>query len=311
MNGDHFEKQYKNILSDYRTWCELSHADKWLVFPDNIGESLCIDEVAMSNGDLYTVLTNRAGRGRKGSIVAIVDGVESESVIKAIQRISHAKRRSVNEITMDMSNSMCKIAQTCFPRAQRVIDRFHLQKLACDAVQEIRIKHRWEAIQEDNEARQEAKWADKKYEPFVFANGDTKKQLLARSRYLLFKSPDKWTEKQKVRAKILFAQYPDLKQAHSLSHSLRMIMSRKLTKDEARLSLARWYTQVEEAGFYSFNVIAATIYEHYDEILNFFVNRSTNAFAESFNSIIKAFRTNLRGVTDVKFFLFRLTRIFA
>ncbi|MFR9565292.1 MAG: transposase, partial [Rikenellaceae bacterium] len=99
--------------------------------------------------------------------------------------------------------------------------------------------------------------------------------------------------------------------AHSLSHSLRMIMSRKLTKDEARLSLARWYTQVEEAGFYSFNVIAATIYEHYDEILNFFVNRSTNAFAESFNSIIKAFRTNLRGVTDVKFFLFRLTRIFA
>ena len=298
-------------MSDYRTWSELSHADKWLVFPENIGESLCIDEVAMSNGDLYTVLTNRAGRGRKGSIVAIADGVESESIIKAIQRIPHSKRRSVKEITMDMSNSMCKIAQTCFPKAQRVIDRFHLQKLACDAVQEIRIKHRWEAIQEDNDARQEAKWAEVKYEPFVFANGDTKKQLLARSRYLLFKSPDKWTEKQKVRAKILFAQYPDLEQAHSLSHSLRMIMSRKLTKDEARLSLARWYAQVEEAGFYSFNVIAATIYEHYDEILNFFVNRSTNAFAESFNSIIKAFRTNLRGVTDVKFFLFRLTRIFA
>ncbi len=298
-------------MSDYRTWQDLDHADKWLVFPYNIGESLCIDEVAMSNGDLYTVLTNRAGRGRKGSIVAIVEGVQAESVIKAIQRIPHKVRRSVKEITMDMSNSMCKIAQTCFPKAQRVIDRFHLQKLACDAVQEIRIKHRWEAIQEDNDARQEAKWAEVKYEPIVFSNGDTKKQLLARSRYLLFKSPEKWSDSQKVRAKILFAQYPDLKQAHSLSHSLRMIMSQKHTKDGARLSLARWYNQVEEAGFYSFNVIAATIYEHYDEILNFFNNRSTNAFAESFNSIIKAFRTNLRGVTDVKFFLFRLTRIFA
>ncbi|MFR9560839.1 MAG: transposase, partial [Rikenellaceae bacterium] len=54
--------------------------------------------------------------------------------------------------------------------------------------------------------------------------------------------------------------------------------------NNANKSLAKWYVQVEEAGFYSFNVIAATIYEHYDEILNFFVNRSTNAFAESFNS---------------------------
>ncbi len=42
-----------------------------------------------------------------------------------------------------MSNSMCKIIQTCVPSAQRVIDRLHLQKLAYDAVQEIRIKHRW------------------------------------------------------------------------------------------------------------------------------------------------------------------------
>ncbi|MFR9648216.1 MAG: transposase [Rikenellaceae bacterium] len=311
MNGDLFEKQYKNILSGYRTWKALGHADKWLVFPENIGDSLCIDEVAMSNGDLYTVLTNRAGRGRNRTIVAIVEGVSAEVVIAAIQRIPHELRLSVKEVTLDMSNSMNKIARTCFPKAQRVIDRFHLQKLACDAVQEIRIKYRWDAIQEDNEARKEAKWLKTKYEPIIFSNGDTKKQLLARSRYLLFKSPDKWSESQKIRAEILFAQYPDLQKAHSLSHSLRMIMSKKVEKDVARLSLAKWYNQVEEAGFHSFNVIAATIYEHYDEILNFFINRATNAFAESFNSIIKAFRTNLRGVTDVKFFLYRLTTIFA
>ena len=61
----------------------------------------------------------------------------------------------------------------------------------------------------------------------------------------------------------------------------------------------------------SFNVIAATLYEHYDEVLNFFVNRATNAFAESFNAKIKAFRAALRGVTDIKFFLFRLTKLYA
>ncbi len=265
----------------------------------------------MSNGDLYTVVTNPAYRARKGSIVAIVEGVTSADVIRALERMPRKKRLTVKEVTLDMSNSMNLIASTCFPKAELVIDRFHLQKLACDAVQELRIGLRWEAIQEDSEAIQEARFAGEKYVPFTFHNGDTKKQLLARSRYLLFKSPNKWTEKQAIRAKILFAQYPTLHKAHSLSHSLRMILSRKITKDEARLSLARWYNQVEETGLYSFNTIAATIYEHYNEILNYFNNRSTNAFAEGFNSIIKGFRTQLRGVVDVKFFLFRLTQIFA
>ena len=63
--------------------------------------------------------------------------------------------------------------------------------------------------------------------------------------------------------------------------------------------------------FKSFNVIAATLYEHYDGVLNFFVNRSTNAFAESFNAKIKAFRSAVRGVVDIKFFMFRLSKIYA
>lgn len=144
-----------------------------------------------------------------------------------------------------------------------------------------------------------------------FENGDTRKQLLARSRYLLFKSSDKWSESQKTRASILFREYPDLKKGYSLTHSLRMIYNKNSIKPGAKLSLAKWYNKVAESDFKSFNTIAATVYEHHDEILNFFVNRSTNASAESFNAKIKAFRSSLRGVIDVKFFLFRLTNIYA
>ena len=59
-----------------------------------------------------------------------------------------------------------------------------------------------------------------------------------------------------------------------------------------------------------FNVIAATFYEHYNDILNFYNNRASNAAAESFNSKIKLFRANLRGVTDKKFFIFRLSKLY-
>lgn len=311
INGDTFEKQYKEVLSGYREWPELSHAEDWLVFSENMGESICTDETAPSNGELYTIVSNRSSHGGKGTVIAIVKGVSADVVTDALVRIDEGKRRMVKGITMDMSNSMRLIARRCFPNAMRTIDRSHIQKLACDALQEMRIAHRWDAIQAETDAKEEAKCLGKAYTPVVLANGDTRRQLLARSRYLLFKSADKWTESQKQRAKVLFETYPDLEEAYSLTHSLRMIFFRNTIKDAARLSLARWYNKVDGSGFKSFNVIAATLYEHYDEVLNFFVNRATNAFAESFNAKIKAFRASLRGVTDIKFFLFRLTKLYA
>ena len=76
-------------------------------------------------------------------------------------------------------------------------------------------------------------------------------------------------------------------------------------------SLKEWYTKVKVLDNDVFNVIAETIKSRECEILNHFVNRATNAGAESLNSKIKQFRAKLRGVSDVKFFLFRLTKLFA
>lgn len=311
VDASTLEKQYKDVLSGYRTWKELSHASDWLIFPDNIGPNLAIDETSLSKGNLYTILTNRDAHGGKQSLVGIIAGTKAETVIQALRRIPAELLDKVREVTLDLSDSMRKIVRCCFKKASRVIDRFHIQKLACDAVQEIRIKLRWNAIQEANDQMEEAKLKGMNYRPTRYKNGDSKKELLARSRYLLFKSSEKWTKSQQNRARILFEEYPELKKAYGLSHSLRMILAKNTIKDAARLSMARWYNKVEEAGFHSFNVIAATFYEHYDDILNFYNKRSSNAAAESFNAKIKQFRTALRGVVDEKFFLFRLAKIYA
>lgn len=311
IDGHTFEKQYKEVLSGFRQWDQLGHAEEWLLFPENIGPRLAIDESSLSNGELYTFVTNRDARTRERSLVAVVAGTRSEDVVAVLERIGEEKRRLVIEVTLDLSDSMRKIVRTVFPKADRVIDRFHIQKLACDAVQELRVKHRWTAIQQANDEQEEAKLAGRTYEPFRYQNGDTRKELLARSRYLLFKSADKWTERQEQRAAILFSEYPDIKKAYGLCHSLRMIFAKNTIKDAARLSMAKWYNKVEEAGLHSFNVIAATFYEHYDEILNFYNNRSSNALAECFNAKIKLFRANLRGVADKKFFLFRVAKLYA
>ena len=311
IDGEQFAQQYKEYLSDYYSWAQRPHADDWITFPGNIGSRLSIDETSLSNGELYTILTNKAAKGKKGALVAMIKGTKAEDVIEILKFIPLRLRRKVKEITLDMAGSMGQIVRNCFPKATRVIDRFHVQKLALDALQEIRIKHRWDAIDEETNDRDNAKWDNKIYTPFRFHNGDTKKQLLARSRYLLFKSPEKWSLSQKQRAKILFAQYPDIKEAFSLTHDLRLIYAKTKDKAVAYTKLAQWYNKVTDSGFRSFNSITGTIHTHYREILNFFENRSTNASAESFNAKLKAFRATLRGVCDVKFFLFRVAKIYA
>ena len=281
------------------------------MFPKNIGSSLSLDETAFSNGDLYTILTNKKAKGKKGALIAMVKGTKAETVIKILHRIPLKQRKKVKEVTLDMAGNMGLIVRKSFPNATLVIDRFHVQKLSLDALQEIRIKHRWDAIDAENDAIESAKKISANYKPEILPNGDTLKQLLARSRYLLYKSANKWTQNQSDRAKILFERYPDIEKAYRLCQNLSWIYNQTKDKTKALIRLAKWDEKVRQAQFKSFNTIARTISIHYQNILNYFDNRSTNASAESFNAKIKAFRAQFRGVRNIEFFLFRLSNIYA
>jgi transposase len=311
VDGKLLEEQYRDYLSDFHQWNQLEHACDWVLFSENIGPFLSIDETSLSQGELYTIVTNKEAKGRKGSLVAIIKGTNSHYVRSILETISLKKRKVVKEITLDMAPTMERIARYTFPNAKMVTDRFHVQKLAYEAVQELRIKHRWEALEQENKEYELAKETKQKYIPEVFNNGDTLKQLLARSRYLLFKPERKWSASQHIRAELLFTRYPDIKQAYDLSIDLGKIYHTTKDKAVAFTRLAKWYDKVEKAGLKTFNTIAKSIQEHYLTILNYFDNRSTNASAESFNAKIKAFRASFRGVRNVSFFLFRLSNIYA
>ena len=177
-------------------------------------------------------------------------------------------------------------------------------------MQEIKTKYRWQAIDQENEAMEKAKKGNKKFESKVLSNRDTLKKLLARSCYLLYKNKLKWSENQTERAKILFELYPDIEKAYNLAQDLRNIFEKTTDKIIGLSRLARWHEKVNQSGFKSFNTISRSIINHYQTILNYFDNRSTNASAESFNAKIKAFRSQFRGVRNIEFFLFRLTTIY-
>lgn len=311
VDGKQLQQQYKDHLSNFHTWDQKCHADEWMLFEDNIGPSLSIDETALSNGELYTIVTNKEAKGGKNAIVAMLKGTQADQIMEVLERIPLRKRNKVKEVTMDMAANMIKAVRRCFSNASRVIDRFHVQKLAYDAVQEARIKYRWEALDAESLGIEEARVKKQPYQPEVLSNGDTLKQLLARSRYLLFKHESKWTVSQKERAELLFLRYPDLFKAYNLSIRLGNIFTICKSKEVAFKRLAIWYNDVEDSGIGAFKTVARSVQQHYESILNFFDNRSTNASAESFNAKIKAFRATSRGVRDTTFFLFRLANIYA
>jgi transposase len=271
---------------------------------------LSLDEVSLSKGELYTFLTNKEGKGKKGSLVSCTNSTLSQDIIATLKRIPQQARDKVKEVTVDMARNMETAIKECFPNAQIVTDRFHVVKLVLDALQHIRIGYRWEAIDAENKAIEKAKAEKGKYTPTLFENGDSPKQLLARSRYILAKKRNQWTNNQQLRADILFREYPSIQKAYNHCLQFRNIYEAE-DKKEAETRLENWRVANEKLNLKKFNIAANSIEYNQTNILNFFTHRNTNANAESFNAKIKLFRANLRGVSDPTFFLFRLAKLFA
>ena len=95
IDGVQLERHYKEHLSDFKSWEAAEHAEEWLLFPENLGKWLSIDETSLSNGELYTIISNKAAGGRKGALVAIVEGTSSETVIEILKKIPQDKRNQV------------------------------------------------------------------------------------------------------------------------------------------------------------------------------------------------------------------------
>lgn len=284
---------------------------------------MSLDETCLSNGDVYTILTNKAAHGGKGALAAMVRGVATDAVCAILKKIPLRKRLEVKTVTTDLSSAMMLTVRTAFPSAFLINDRFHVQQLFSEAVDQLRIRHRWEVLNAENKAIKEHRARRKaaltreererigQWEPQRMANGETLPQIMARSRHIILKHKSRWNAQQADRAKILFEKFPDLGKAYDLFLSLVDIFNEKSEPAAARLNLARWYNEVEAMGNNEFNKVLETFENHNTTIINYFVDRLTNASAESFNAKIKAFRTQFRGVGDIKFFMFRLATLYS
>ncbi len=145
LNVNTLQRNYKEVLSGYKSWDQKKHAEDYILNVANIGPCQGIDETSMNN-DVYTIVHNKDAHGRRGSVVAIIKGTKAQDVAKVLCKIPLADREKVKSITMDLSDSMRAIASLCFPNARVTRDCFHVMKRGGEAIDELRMRFKRDAV---------------------------------------------------------------------------------------------------------------------------------------------------------------------
>lgn len=335
ISGKKIYEWYKNVLSGFpdpqeqTTLHEHDTQDRSLIDkktkifrtvfvpifnPENFGKDLAIDDKNIG-GEAYTILSNK----ETGKIALMAMSTKAHILADILFKVPDAIRRKVDTISKDLAEGYDWIARGLFSGAMRIADKFHVTKLALEALQDVRIRHRQEILSEERKAEKGAKKEEgKKYKPpplKQYKNGETIKEILARSRYLLFRFEEQWTEVQAERAAILFELFPEIKTAHSVICAFRNFYKCKVGEENsmetARKSLYKWYDKAKEGKLAEILNFMATVKHHQPDILAYFVHGHTNAFAESLNNQIQRFVQSNYGIRDRNFFHFRLKKYFS
>ena len=287
---------------------------------------MCIDE-KMIGEDFYTIISNRTS----GKLALMSNTTKSSELLEASFPIIN-ELKDVKIINRDLAGSYRRFSDISMPGADQVGDKFHVVKLLLDAQQSVRIGQKrkidtekrefYKVFKESENKRKDdckqkgIKYKKKKiiYKEKILSNSETPSEVLRRSRYLLYKFPEQWTEKQKLRSKVLFLEFPNLEQAYKLSIQFRNWYSKKNIGQHSLVlekGLYQWYEDVEKSGITDLMNFSSTVERNEEYILNYFYHKgSSNAMAENRNGKIKKFINSNQGTRDRDFFFFRLKKYF-
>ena len=309
---------YRNYLSGYP---EAVESNEWgkdnfigkdkreksvpVLKPENFGEQMSVDE-KMIDEEFYTVMTNR----ETGKIALLAETLTVTELNKLIDKTGEAKQK-VKTITADLSPTYEKFCEQSFPDAMIVADKFHVVKHIIEAVQTFRLRLKQEEIGKLPTPKKERKEYEKQTK---LINGESRIEMLTRSRYVLFKRPENWTASQEKRATLLFETFPQIKATYELTQQIRKWLDKENVGQyewKIEQQLIHWYDCAEQAKLPEVENLIRIIGSHEEKIMNYFKTGKTNAKAEAMNGKIQRFITANYGVRDKDFFMYRLARYYS
>lgn len=227
-----------------------------------------IDEKAFKKGQSYLTLLYDLDQS---TVEAISEGNDTESENACFSQLLPEQLASIEAIAMDMSAAYVKSAKQTIPLAEEKIvhDRFHVMKLATDAVDKIRRgEHR--RLKREGDSR------------------------LTGARYLWIKSQENLTDRQLARFDQVYKQQLETGKAWAYKEMLRDLWHHD-DAPSATDYFQDWYTRVIHTKLEPLKRVARTIKERLANVVSYCRHGITNAVAEGMNSKIMSIKRRVGG----------------
>ncbi len=234
----------------------------------NVMPRIGIDEKAFRKGhDYITMIYNLDN----STVEAISDGIDADSGNQCFSQLSEDQLNGVEAIAMDMSAAFVKSAKANIPLAEGKIvhDRFHVMKLANEAVDKVR----------RGEHRK------------LVAEGDDR---LSGSRYLWLAGQENLTDSQRERFESIYTQELETGKAWAYKEMLRDLWTHD-DSESATVFFKEWYKRVIHTKLTPMKQVARTIYERLANVVSYCTHQITNAVAEGMNSKIMSIKRRVGG----------------
>ncbi|HXW22869.1 MAG TPA: ISL3 family transposase [Rhodomicrobium sp.] len=249
---------------DTRLWRIVSHYVWRAVEAQDLSQvrQIAADETSARRGhDYISLFIDMAKR----KVIFVADGKDAGTVTEFAQFLeAHGgEREAISDASIDMGAAFEAGIKANFANAEITFDKFHVIKLANEAVDEVR--------------RQEAR---------------NNFQIKGR-RYIFLKNVDKLTQEQKEDLSRLEAQNLDTIQAMQIRMNLQQLF--KMDEKTARRFLTRWISWVQVCDLAPMKRLAKTIMTKADGVLRSIATGLSNGVLEAINGNVQAAKRKAKG----------------
>ena len=227
--------------------------------PLNNLKQIGVDELSYRRHHEYiTVVIDHVGQ----RVVWARPGKDAATLGEFFKELGPERCKQLEAVTIDMSGAYIKAVTEASPQATLIFDRFHVQRLAHNAVDEVR-----RAEVRENKGTEEGK-------------------ALKRTRFILHKNPWNLTDLEHQKLVELKRVNNTIYRAYLMKDSLARILD-GLEMDVARVKLTEWIGLATRSRIEPFKKLARTVKEHFEGILAYIPLRLNNGRTEGMNGKIR------------------------
>ena len=258
--------------NDTRLWRIIKHyVDEARAQADYSNVSaIGIDETSKKGHKYISVFANLETH----KVLYVTDGKDQSTVDKfaADFKAHNGDCEKIEIVTADMSLGFKAGITRNLPNASTIIDKFHV------------IKHGNEAV--DTVRKAEVK----------------ENEQLRGTKYLWLKNDENLTEKQQATKNALLSKHLKTGRACMMREELQEVYASSATRAEAESSLKKLCSWMMHSRLEAMKKFCRLLRGHWNEILNYFDQRYTNAILEGLNNIIQNIKCRARGFRNANYF---------